>query len=121
MTKAIIMGLKVEPRIMDTSQSNPTLQSMKPEIYATKKAIAPITIAMVRMIRSSLVIPANMTQDRGISFEYTVDCRAPQRNLRGYSLIHISCPVAAFRSPRKGGLGRCGRDLNSGWYCVPTK
>ncbi len=38
---------------------------MKPGIYATKKAIAPITMAMVRMIRSSLVIPANMTQDRG--------------------------------------------------------
>ena len=40
-------------------------QSMKPEIYAAKKAIVPIPIAMMRMIRSSLVIPANMTQDRG--------------------------------------------------------
>jgi len=47
-------------------------QSMKPGIYATKKAIALITIAMVRMIRSSLVIPANMTQDGSISLEYTV-------------------------------------------------
>jgi hypothetical protein len=37
---------------------------MKPEIYAAKKAIVPIPIAMMRMIRSSLVIPANMTQDR---------------------------------------------------------
>jgi len=45
---------------------------MKPGIYATKKAIALITIAMVRMIRSSLVIPANMTQDGSISLEYTV-------------------------------------------------
>ena len=41
---------------------------MKPGIYATKKATAPITIAMVRMIRSSLS-SGNMTQDRGISFE----------------------------------------------------
>ena len=47
-------------------------QSMKPGIYATKKAIALITIAMVRMIQSSLVIPANMTQDGSISLEYTV-------------------------------------------------
>jgi hypothetical protein len=38
---------------------------MKPEIYAAKKAIVAIPIAMMRMIRSSLVIPANMTQDRG--------------------------------------------------------
>ena len=44
---------------------NPILQSMKPEIYAAKKAIVAIPIAMMRMIRSSLVIPANMTQDRG--------------------------------------------------------
>ena len=44
---------------------------MKPGIYATKKAIAPITIAMVRMIRSSLS-SGNMTQDEGISLEYTV-------------------------------------------------
>jgi|ETNmetMinimDraft_19_1059907.scaffolds.fasta_scaffold09760_3 hypothetical protein len=35
---------------------------MKPGIYATKKATAPITIAMVRMIRSSLS-SGNMTQD----------------------------------------------------------
>ena len=48
-------------------------QSMKPGIYATKKAIALITIAMVRMIRSSLVIPANMTQDGSISLEYAVE------------------------------------------------
>ncbi len=38
---------------------------MKPGIYATKKAIAPITIAMVRMIRSSLS-SGNMTQDGGV-------------------------------------------------------
>ena len=49
---------------------------MKPEIYATKKAIAPITIAMVIMIRSRLS-SGNMTQDGGISLEYTVACRAP--------------------------------------------
>ena len=45
---------------------------MKPEIYAAKQAIVLIPIAMMRMIRSSVVIPANMTQDRGISFEYIV-------------------------------------------------
>jgi len=37
---------------------------MNPGIYATKKATAPITIAMVRMIRSSLS-SGNMTQDGG--------------------------------------------------------
>ncbi len=41
--------------------TNPTLQSMKPEKYAAKKAIVLIPIAMMRMIRSSVVIPANMT------------------------------------------------------------
>ncbi len=38
---------------------------MKPEIYAAKTATVLIPIAMMRMIRSSVVIPANMTQDRG--------------------------------------------------------
>ena len=51
---------------------------MKPEIYATKKAIAPITIAMVIMIRSRLS-SGNMTQDGGISLEYTVACRASSK------------------------------------------
>ena len=57
---------------------------MKPEIYAAKKAIVLIPIAMMRIIRSSVVIPANMTQDSGITFEYIVVCRAPKRSLRGY-------------------------------------
>jgi hypothetical protein len=56
---------------------------MKPEIYAAKKAIVLIPIAMMRIIRSSVVIPANMTQDSGITFEYIVVCRAPKRSLRG--------------------------------------
>ncbi len=51
---------------------------MKPEIYATKKAIEPITIPMVIMIRSSLS-SGNMTQDGGLSLEYTVACRAPSK------------------------------------------
>ena len=54
-------------------------QSMKPGIYATKKAIALITIAMVRMIRSSLS-SGNMTQDGSISLEYTVAYRAPSES-----------------------------------------
>ena len=57
---------------------------MKPEIYATKKAIAPITIPMVIMIRSRLS-SGNMTQDGGISLEYTVACRAPSK---GPPVIH---------------------------------
>jgi len=28
--------------------------------------------------------------------------------------------AAACSSPRNGGLGRPGRDLNSGWNCTPT-
>jgi hypothetical protein len=59
---------------------------MKPEIYAAKKAIVLIPIAMMRIIRSSIVIPANMTQDSGITFEYIVVCRAPKRSLRGWGL-----------------------------------
>ncbi len=66
---------------------------MKPGIYATKKAIAPITIAMVRMIRSSLVIPANMTQDGGISLEYTVACRAPSKGAPLTSPLVIGYPL----------------------------
>ena len=31
-----------------------------------------------------------------------------------YPVIQISWPVAAFNKPRNGGLGRFGRDLNSG-------
>ena len=31
-----------------------------------------------------------------------------------------SCPVDALSRPKKGGLGRPGRLLNSGWYCTPT-
>ena len=59
---------------------------MKPEIYAAKKAIVPIPIAMMRMIRSSLVIPANMTQDRGV--------------LR----LNISWPVVLLRGVSEGSL-----------------
>ena len=71
---------------------------MKPEKYATKKAIAPITIDMTVMTRSSLS-SGNMTQDGGISLEYTVTCRDPtkgtdlhsmgQRVLRGSGLTRI--------------------------------
>ena len=32
----------------------------------------------------------------------------------GYPMIQTSWPVAAFSRPRNGGLGRFGRDLNSG-------
>ena len=55
---------------------------MKPEIYAAKKAIVLIPIAMMIMIRSSIVIPANMTKDRVFLF---IKSRLsyPKRNLIG--------------------------------------
>ena len=69
---------------------------MKPEIYATKKAIAPITIAMVIMIRSRLS-SGNMTQDGGISLEYTVACRAPSKGTPLTSPLVIGYPLMRIR------------------------
>ena len=68
---------------------------MKPEIYATKKAIAPITIAMVIMIRSRLS-SGNMTQDGGISLEYTVPCRAPSKGTSLTSPLVIGYCMSGF-------------------------
>ncbi len=72
---------------------------MKPEIYAAKKAIVPIPIAMMRMIRSSLVIPANMTQDRGV---FRLNISWPVVPLRGVSEGTDYCELSPLNRFRNG-------------------
>ena len=68
---------------------------MKPGIYATKKAITPITTAIMRIIRSSLS-SGNMTQDEGISLEYIVAFRALSKDVIDY-LVHV-LPTSTVRA-----------------------
>ena len=64
---------------------------MKPEKYATKKAIAPITIDMTVMARSSLS-SGNMTRDGGISLEYTLTCRDRSHAREGD--VNVTMPIS---------------------------